>query len=162
MSVQENFLARQRSPSSWGLSFPQGHMVRTNASFTQVWQKGKVHTHIRRGPICKEHHDMAGWMLSVIHVTTFHRTIWPVPYEIHLPQVYKLISPPSTVKYSSRMGKMMYPARLCGFNDHEFQPPHRFNSPDVSHPSMASINTLHMTLPTYSQAHSSPSPSTNP
>jgi ribonuclease HI len=162
MSVQEHFLARQRSPSSWGLSFPHNHMVRTNASFTQVWRKGRVHTHFRRGPICKERHDMAGWTLSVVHMTTCHRTIWPVPYEIHLPRAYKMISPPSTVKSSSRMGKTMYPARLCGFNDHDFHPPRRFISPDVSHPSMASVSTLHKTLPTYSQARSSPSPSANP
>jgi hypothetical protein len=108
MSVQEKFLASQRSPSSWGLSFPHDHMVRTNASSTQVWRKGSVHTHFSRGPACKESHDMAGWTLSVVHVTTCRRTIWLVPYAIHLPRAYKLISPPSTVKSSSRMGKPMY------------------------------------------------------
>jgi hypothetical protein len=150
MSVEENFWASQRSPSSWGLSIPHDHMVRTNASSTQVWRKGSGHTHFSRVPACKESHDMAGWTLLVVHMTTCHHTIWLVPYAIHLPRAYKLISPPSTGKSSSRMGKPMYPARICGYNDQNYQLPCRFSSPVVNRPSMASVSTMYKTLPTNS------------
>jgi hypothetical protein len=157
MNLQEKILDNKRSSPPWGLSIPHDHMDMNNDNSTQVRKKGSILNLLSRGPprARKESHDMAGWTLSVIHVTTCHRTIWYFPYADSLPRAYKMISSPSSVKSPPRMGNMVYLTRLCGHDGHASHLPHRFSSPDVNHPSMAMLSTMYKTLPTNSRVHSS-------